>query len=87
MEFSLASKTGDAVGHYGIETVHASVERSQKRRTAGQVAVPPLPEHDLGVSSNSLERMLQPRAAARLLEMVGVPSLLRCLNSGRSSFR
>ncbi|CAL1157790.1 unnamed protein product, partial [Cladocopium goreaui] len=44
-----------------------------------QVAVPPLPEHDLGVSSNSLERMLQPRAAARLLEMVlRKPLLKRC---------
>lgn len=31
-----------------------------------------MPGNDLGVSSNSLERMLQPRAAARLLEMAGV---------------
>eukprot|EP00435_Cladocopium_sp_Y103_P002300 s4300_g1.t1 len=45
----------------------------------GQFAVPSLPGHDLGVSSNSLERMLQPRAAARLLEMVlRKPLLKRC---------
>ena len=49
----------------------------------GQTPVASLIDHDPGVVS-SLETMLQPRAAARLLEMVGAP---RCqIQSGKTTF-
>ena len=49
----------------------------------GQTPVASLIDHDPGVVA-SLETMLQPRAAARLLEMVGAP---RCqIQSGKTTF-